>query len=198
MKLFVMVVAVIFPALSQQAQIKLDVSATKVNFTLGDVLHTVHGTFKLTKGDLWFEPSSSKAGGELVVNGASGDSGSHARDSRMEKNILQADLYPEIKFAPNRIEGKVNLSGQSEFRLQGLFSIHGGTHELTMNVKSEIQGDRVKATASFDVPYVKWGMKNPSTLLLRVNGTVPIAIQAVGRISNNSTFRQAPEGAAGA
>jgi polyisoprenoid-binding protein YceI len=112
----------------------------------------------------------------------------------MEKNILQADLYPEIKFSPNRIEGKVNLSGQSEFKLQGLFSIHGGTHELTMSVKSEIQGDRVKATASFDVPYVEWGMKNPSTLFLRVKGTVPIEIQAVGRISNDSTFRQVPEG----
>ena len=75
-----------------------------MSFTLGGVLHTIHGTLKLIKGEFWLEPSSGKAGGELVVNGASGDSGSHVRDSRMEKNILQADLYPEIKFTPNRID----------------------------------------------------------------------------------------------
>ena len=80
----------------------------------------MHGTFKLTKGDLWFDPSSGKTGGTLVVNGASGDSGSHARDSRTKKKILESDIYPEITFTPGRIEGKVNLSGYSEFKLHGL------------------------------------------------------------------------------
>src|SRR6185437_15666413 len=70
---------------AQQMEVRLNTDTTKAKFLLGDVLHTVHGTFKLTKGDLWFDPSSCKAGGTLVVNGAIGESGSHARDSRMKK-----------------------------------------------------------------------------------------------------------------
>lgn len=168
----------------QQTELELNTEITKVNFLVGDVLHTVHGTFKLTKGDLWFDPSSGKAGGVLVVNGASGDSGSHARDSRMKKKILESDIYPEITFTPDRIEGKVNLSGHSEFKLHGLFTIHGGAHDLTMNVKADIDGIRVTARAEFNVPYVKWGLKNPSTLFLRVNDTVPIEIDAVGNLKS--------------
>lgn len=167
---------------AQQTQLKLDTDLTKVNFTVGDVLHTVHGTFQLTKGDLWFDPTSSKAGGMLVVNGESGNSGSHARDSRMNKNILESRTYPEITFQPDRIEGKVNLSGHSEFKLHGMFTIHGATHELTMNVKADIAANRVTARAEFNVPHVQWGLRNPSTLFLRVNDTVPIEIIAVGEI----------------
>ena len=146
------------------------------------MLHTVHGTFKLTKGDLWFDPSSGKTGGTLVVNGASGDSGSHARDSRMKKKILESDIYPEITFTPDRIEGKVNLSGYSEFKLHGLFTIHGAAHDLTMNVNADIKANHLTARAEFNVPYVKWGLKNPGKLFLRVNDTVPIEINAIGEI----------------
>lgn len=165
---------------AQHTEVKLNTDITKVNFIVGDVLHTVHGTFKLTKGDLWFDASSCKAGGTLVVNGASGDSGSHARDSRMNKKILESNIYPEITFAPDRIEGKVNLSGHSEFKLHGLFTIHGAAHEMIMNVKADINGNRLTARVEFSVPYVKWGLKNPSTLFLRVSDTVPIEINAVG------------------
>jgi hypothetical protein len=50
-----------------------------------------------------------------------------------------------------------------------------------MQVKSHIEGGRVNATADFEVPYVKWGMKDPSTLFLRVKNSVLINIVAVGR-----------------
>jgi hypothetical protein len=49
-------------------------------------------------------------------------------------------------------------------------------------VKADIDGNRLMATADFDVPYVKWGLRNPSTLFLRVNDTVPIQIDAVGEV----------------
>lgn len=138
--------------LAQQTQVKLDPEITKVNFTVSDVLHTVHGTFQLTKGDLWFDATSSKAGGTLVVNATSGNSGSHARDSRMNKNILQSSIYSEITFTPDHIDGKVNLSGHSEFKLHGMFTIHGATHGLTMNIKADIHGNHFMATADFKVP----------------------------------------------
>jgi hypothetical protein len=33
------------------------------------------------------------------------------------------------------------------------------------------------------VPYIKWGLKNPSTFIFRVSDTVDISIQAVGQLS---------------
>lgn len=167
---------------AQETRVQLDPAATKVNWVLGDVLHTVRGTFKLKRGDLWFDSTSGKAGGQLVVDAASGDSGSSARDSRMHKNILESGKFPEITFVPDRIEGPLNPKADSDVRLHGMFTIHGGTHEVTMKVHSHFDGSRVTATAAFAVPYVAWGMKNPSTFILRVNDTVEISIDAVGRV----------------
>jgi polyisoprenoid-binding protein YceI len=167
----------------QTMRVQLDNAATTVNFTLGDVLHTVHGDFKLKTGDLWFDLSSGKAGGQIVVNALSGESGSSARDSRMHKNILESAKYADITFRPDHVEGKINPQGDSDVRLHGQFTIHGGTHEVTMAVTSHITDQRITAAIAFKVPYVQWGMKNPSTLLLRVNDTVEINIQASGRLS---------------
>lgn len=172
---------------SQPVQVALDAHATKVNFTLGDVLHAVHGTFQLKEGDLWLDSPTGKAGGKLVVDSASGNSGGHARDSRMTKSILEAPLYPEITFIPDRINGAVSLAGHSEFKLHGQFTVHGAAHELTVNAKSDIEKGSLKAEARFDVPYVEWGIKNPSTLFLRVGETVQIEIDAVGRVFDRAT-----------
>jgi hypothetical protein len=38
------------------------------------------------------------------------------------------------------------------------------------------------ATAKFPVPYVKWGMKNPSLLFLRVGDAVDIDFRGTGSL----------------
>ena len=138
-------------------------------------------TFRLKRGDIRFDPATGAAGGELVVDAASGESGSDARDSRMHKNILESDRFPEIVFRPDRIDGKVVSEGQSHVQLHGIFSIHGADHEISMPVDVQASEGRYSATANFVVPYVKWGMKNPSTLFLRVSQQVDITIHTVAR-----------------
>src|ERR1700730_2135863 len=76
---------------AQETALQIDPDRTKVEFTLGDVLHTVHGTFLLTRGNIRFDTATGKASGELVVDATSGESGSSARDKRMHSNILQSD-----------------------------------------------------------------------------------------------------------
>jgi hypothetical protein len=66
--------------------------------------------------------------------------------------------------------------------LHGVFTIHGAPHELTMPVHVQIGGDRMSAQAQFPVPYVKWGMKNPSTLVLRVKDTVQIEMRVSAKV----------------
>lgn len=151
----------------------------QVQFTLGDVLHTVHGTFNLKRGHLRFDPETGKASGEIVVDAASGNSGSSARDHRMNANILESDRYPEISYRPDQIVGKIAPEGPSDATLHGIFNIHGADHELAVPVHIDASGGRYTAVAHFSVPYVKWGMKNPSTFILRVNDHVEIDVKLV-------------------
>ena len=172
-------------ALAQEAAretvLQIDPTHTKVEFTLGDVLHTVHGTFALKRGDMRFD-AAGKASGELVVDAASGQSGSEARDRRMHANVLESKRYPDIVFRPDRVEGRVAAQGASQVRLHGQFEIHGQTHEMVLPLEVDGTGGQFTAAGSFSVPYVKWGMKNPSTFFLRVSDKVQIDIRAGARL----------------
>jgi polyisoprenoid-binding protein YceI len=160
----------------------LDATLTKVEFTLGDVLHTVHGSFKLKSGSIHFDPATGQASGAMVIYAASGASGSGARDRRMQKNILESETFPEITFTPDRFDGHLSPDGESEIDLHGMFAIHGSAHEMILKTKVLLRGDQLSASTHFAIPYVQWGMKNPSTLFLRVNDKVMIDLQAVGRL----------------
>jgi polyisoprenoid-binding protein YceI len=168
---------------SQPRSCTIDPAQTKVEFTLGSLLHTVHGDFKLKRGTLRFEPESGKLSGELVVDAASGESGSPARDKRMHASILESAKYPEIVFRPDRVDGKVAAEGRSEVQVHGVFAIHGVEHEMLVPATVGAADGQYNVTVSFEVPYVKWGMKNPSTLMLRVNDKVDIIVQTVAHLS---------------
>jgi len=169
------------PLRAQSQALTIDPAQTKVEFTLGSVLHTVHGNFQLKRGTLRFDPQSGAASGELIVDAASGESGNDSRDKRMHASILESAKFPEITFRPDRVDGKVAPEGKSQVQLHGIFAIHGAEHEIMLPVTVDATGGRYNATATFQVPYVKWGMKNPSTLLLRVNDKAEITIQTVAR-----------------
>jgi polyisoprenoid-binding protein YceI len=159
--------------------LELDPAQTKVEFTLGDVLHTVHGTFQLKHGAIRFDPGSGKVSGEIVLDAASGASGSGARDRKMNKQVLESETYPEIVFRPDHAEGQVARQGTSHIQLHGIFAIHGGEHEMTIPMDLDAADGRFIATAQWVVPYVKWGMKDPSTLFLRVSDKVQISIHTI-------------------
>jgi polyisoprenoid-binding protein YceI len=164
-----------------------DVDAAKSHaaFTLGDVLHTVHGSFRVKSGSIHFD-SSGAASGEIVVDATSGDSGSGARDKRMHQNILESQKFPDIVFVPSHVKGAVNATGESKVEIEGTFTIHGASHPLTASAIVTASGDRVQTKVHFVVPYVAWGMKNPSTLFLKVGETVDIDLDASGHISRPS------------
>lgn len=153
---------------------------TSVDFTLGDVLHTVHGSFNLNHGTVHFDPATNTISGEILVDAASGHSGSDARDKKMDGEVLESTRYPEIAFRPDRVEGRVAGLGVSTIQVHGMFSIHGAEHEITIPVQVEMGPGWWTAVLNFEVPYVMWGMKNPSTFLLRVDQSVDIKIRASG------------------
>jgi polyisoprenoid-binding protein YceI len=168
-------------AIARDAAYRLDPAQTSVKFALGDVLHTVHGTFKLKQGDLEIE-GDGKVSGHIVVDATSGESGSGARDRKMHREVLESSQYPEIIFRPDRIEGPVAPSGKSSVMVHGVFNIHGADREITVPAQVETTSDHWAATVHFTIPYEKWGMKNPSTLFLRVSDTVEIDLLAAGNL----------------
>src|ERR1700686_2361186 len=90
---------------AQDLTLELDPAHTTIRFTLGDVLHTVNGTFKLKSGTIHFNPGTGTASGSVVVDVTSGDTGSNARDRKMHKEILESAKYPEATFTPTKVSG---------------------------------------------------------------------------------------------
>ena len=178
--IFIFLVATLSWGQAQEATLNFVPAQTTVNFTLGDVLHTVHGSFKLKAGQVRFAPASNAISGEIVVDAASGNSGSTGRDRKMHKEILESARYPEVTFRPDRVEGKVLALGTSPVQVHGMFGIHGAEHEITVPAQVELVSDRWSLTVHLAVPYVKWGMKDPSTFILRVEKTVDIDLHALG------------------
>lgn len=170
----------VLSAAAQQSNLNLDAARTSVSFTLGDVLHTVRGTFQLKRGALQLDLSAGKLTGEIVVDAKTGASGSAMRDRKMHREVLESEKYPEISFRPDRLEGPVSPTGKSSVKVHGMFGIHGVEREITVPAEVEMSGDHWTAAVHFTVPYEKWGMKNPSTLFLRVNDSVEIDLTAAG------------------
>jgi polyisoprenoid-binding protein YceI len=168
---------------AQHITVNLDPAQTKIQWTLGATMHTVHGTFKLRSGSLTFDPQSGAASGEIVVDATSGESGNQSRDKKMHKEVLESQRYPEIIFSPNHVMGKLADQGTSNLQVQGVLHIHGANHDLTLSLPVEKSGDAVRTSTNFVVPYQDWGMKNPSTFLLKVENKVSLSISSVGRIT---------------
>lgn len=180
------------PLRAQDAVVNFDPATTQVTFTLAATLHTVHGVFKLKSGQIHFDPQTGKAGGAIILDATSGNTDNTSRDSKMHAEILESAKFPEITFAPTQVSGPLAdlLAGKGTVQLQvaGVFRLHGQDHAMTIPVSvtpasAGAPSARFQASTKFDVPYAKWGLKNPSTFVLRVSDTVNLGIQSAVQIS---------------
>lgn len=185
MTVLIAFVAFALPALAADYTLDLRPEATKVQFALTDPLHTVHGSFNLKQGQIDFNTDTGKASGRVIVDVASGNSGSDARDSRMHANVLESKKYPEAVFVPDHFEGPIAFPGDSSVKLHGTFTIHGAPHEMTMDVHTSGNAEQLRATMAFEIPYVAWGMKDPSNFILKVGKTVQMTIETSGPLQKH-------------
>jgi polyisoprenoid-binding protein YceI len=169
---------------AHEIQLQLDPSKSSSTIVLTGNFHTVEGSFRLKHGAIHYAPATGKASGEIVFDATSGQTGNDGRDSKMHKSVIESDRFPEIAFRPDHVEGTLTASGDSTLQVHGMFSIHGADHEITIPVELHLEGDTWTAKSSFTIPYVKWGMKNPSVLFLRVAGTVDVQFHAAGNLEH--------------
>src|SRR5260370_38034501 len=78
--------------------LRLDPTLSKVHWTLGSSLHTVHGSFAFKKGILQLDTSTGKAGGGINMGAASGNSANDSRHKKNPKTDLQTAPYAQIIF----------------------------------------------------------------------------------------------------
>jgi polyisoprenoid-binding protein YceI len=170
------------PSNPREITLNLDPAQSKLHWTLGSTLHSVHGTFALKGGAVRFDPANGNASGEFAADATSGESGNESRDKKMHREILESARYPDVIFRPTQIEGKILMPGTSEVQLHGKFLLHGSEHDLTVPVRAELTGDRWKGTTKFSVPYIQWGLKSPSTFLLKADPAVEIELELIGTL----------------
>lgn len=164
--------------------LELDARETQVFFSLGAVLHTVEGTIAVRRGTIRFDPATGAATGEIVLAADTAQTGNASRDADMHGKVLESAKYPDIVFNLVKVEGQFVPLGWSSLNLKGTVRLHGSTHLLLIPVKAETVGERVNATATFTVPYVAWGLHDPSKLVLRVDKEVTVRLHAVGRVKS--------------
>ena len=165
---------------SHELLLQLDPARSGADITLAGNLHTVKGAFLLKRGAIHFDPATGKASGEIVFDASSGKTGNSSRDHKMHKDVIESGRYPEIVFRPDRADGELAASSASTLQVHGMFTIHGVEHEVTFPVEVTLAGSAWTAQGSFQVPYVRWGMKNPSKLFLRVDDVVQVKFHAAG------------------
>ena len=167
---------------AQEISLEFKPADSKIGFELGAALHSVHGAFELKRGVIHYNPVSGAISGEIVADAASGNSGNDSRDQKMHREVLESQRYPEIVFRPDRVDGKVSAQGTSTVQVHGIFALHGAEHEITVPVQVKLTTDHWTASSRFSIPYVQWGLKNPSTFLLRVSQSVDIEVEGSGKI----------------
>ncbi|HXI03121.1 MAG TPA: YceI family protein, partial [Candidatus Saccharimonadales bacterium] len=166
--------------------LRLDPAATSVAFELGSTFHTVHGSFDLARGEIWFDAGTGEASGRIEIPTASGQSGNKSRDRKMHEEILESARYPAIVFQPDRFEGSFDPASGGKVSLAGAIEIHGASHRISVPAEVSISGVKLTGTARLTIPYVEWGMKDPSVLFLRARKEVEVTIHLEGSIQREA------------
>ena len=172
-----------YAAESRIGVLTLDPSKTLVEFKLSGALHTCHGQFKFKRGVIKADGATGKAEGEIVIDAASGRSGDFLRDNRMRDSVLEAATWPEITFSPRRIDGHLDAQGDFRAKLAGVLTLHGAAHDVVIETQGSLHSSDLIATGHLSIPYVEWGLKDPSMLFLSVGKVVEISIATAGHVT---------------
>ena len=177
--------AILTPAaLAQHQAFAVNPDASEVKIMLNTTHEVVNGTFHIQSGSIEFDRSASHISGIVIVAAGSGKTGNDSRDKKMNKDILKVDEYATVSFAPKTYTGTIASSGDSTIQVSGVFTLLGIPHDLTIPMQIHMDGSKATVRAHFIIPYVQWGLKNPSFMFWKAENDVAIDLNLVGQISN--------------
>jgi polyisoprenoid-binding protein YceI len=170
-------------ALAQHRTFAVNPEASEVKMTLKTTREVVNGAFHVQSGSIGFDRSDAKMSGSVVVLAASGKTGNDSRDKKMYRDILKVEQYATVSFEPKTYTGAIAASGDSTIQVSGIFTLLGAPHEITIPMQVHLDGASAAAKAHFVVPYVQWGLKNPSFLIWKAENDVAIDLSLAGTIA---------------
>ena len=170
-------------ALAQHQTFAMNPDASEVKMTLNTTHEVVNGTFHIQSGTIEFDRSGPKMAGSVVVLAGSGNTGNGSRDKRMKNGILKVEQYANVSFEPKSYAGTIAVAGDSTIQVSGVFTLLGTPHEITVPMVVHLDGDGATVKSHFVVPYVAWGVKNPSFLIWKAENDVAIDLNLTGKIS---------------
>ena len=171
-------------ALAQHQAFVVNSDASEVKIKLNTTHEVVNGTFHIQSGSIDFDRSNHKMSGSVAVLAGSGKTGNDSRDNKMNKDILKVEQYTTVSFAPKTYTGTIASHGDSTIQVSGVFTLLGNPHDLTIPMQIHVDGSKATARAQFVVPYIQWGLKNPSFMFWKAENDVAIDLNLVGQISN--------------
>jgi polyisoprenoid-binding protein YceI len=170
-------------ALAQDQTFVVNSDVSEVKMTLKTTHELVNGTFHIQSGSIEFDPSAPKMSGSVIVLAGSGKTGNDSRDKKMNKDILKVEQYATVSFEPQTHTGVIALSGDSTIQVTGTFTLLGTPHEITIPILVHLEGTTATAKAHFVVPYIQWGLKDPSFMFWKADKDVAIDLFLAGRLS---------------
>jgi polyisoprenoid-binding protein YceI len=170
-------------ALAQHQTFVVNPDASEVKMTLKTTHELVNGAFHIQSGSIEFDRSNPKMSGSVAVLAGSGKTGNDSRDKKMNKEILKVEQNAIVSFEPKSYAGAIAPSGDSTIQVTGIFTLLGTPHEITVPVLMHLDGTSATAKTHFVVPYVQWGLKNPSFFIWKADNDVAIELSLTGRLS---------------
>ena len=171
-------------ALAQHQTFVVNPDASEVKMTLKTTHELVSGAFHVQSGSIEFDRGAPKMSGSVVVLAGSGKTGNGSRDKKMYKDILEVEQHATISFEPKTYTGVIAPSGDSTLQVTGTFTLLGAPHQIAIPILIHLEGATASAKAHFVVPYVQWGLKNPSFLFWKADNDVAIDLVLTGQLSN--------------
>jgi hypothetical protein len=171
-------------ALAQHQTFAVNPDASEVKMKLNTTHEVVNGTFHIQSGSINFDRTASHISGIVIVAAGSGKTGNDSRDKKMNKDILKVAQFATVSFAPKAYNGTIAASGDSTIQVSGVFTLLGTAHDLTIPMQIHLDGSKATAKGQFNVPYVQWGLKNPSFMIWKADNDVAMDFNLVGQVSN--------------
>ena len=170
-------------AFAQHQTFSVTPEASEIKIKLSTTHEIVNGTFHVESGSISFDRANCQISGLVTVVAGSGKTGNDSRDKKMKKDILKTDQFATVSFAPRAYRGMIAISGDSTIQVSGIITLLGVGHDITVPIQIHIVGSTATAKAQFTVPYVQWGLKNPSFLFWKAENEVAIDLSLVGSVS---------------
>jgi polyisoprenoid-binding protein YceI len=171
------------PGTAEERLMVLDPAATRIDFHLEATGHDVEGAFGLRHGEIRFDPEAGTLAGEIVVDLAGAKTGNGSRDKTMHQDVLEDAKFPTAVLKLESLDGRLAATGASTVRIRATLDFHGASHPVLLPAKIELAAGRARVDIAFAVPFVEWGLHDPSIFFLRVAKLVQVSVHAEGSVA---------------